>query len=111
MEEKLKIFIPENKLNPWLLSFLILWFFTLLLNMLYSKFPSLENLNFWGIFFAVITFIYSICFITVNLFAYEPTHGKFSGFLIIDPEKIICDNDIYTFDEIEKIANNRVVRN
>ena len=104
MERKLKIFIPEDKVNPWLLSFLILWLFTFLFNILYSKFPSYENLNFWGIFFAVITFIYSICFIVVNLFAYEPTNGKFSGFLIIDSEKIICDNDIYTFYEIEKIA-------
>lgn len=101
MGKKLKIFTPENKINLWLLTLLLLWFFAALFNILYSKFPSHENLNFWGI---IIAFIYSFCFLIGNLFAHEPANGKFSGFLIIDSEKIICDDDIYTIYEIEKIS-------
>jgi hypothetical protein len=104
MEKRLKLFKPEEKINPWLLTLLLLWFVAMLLNILSSKFPSYENLNFWGIIFAIIAFLYSIFFAVRNFFAYEPTNGVFTGPLIIDFDKIACNTTIYTIYEIEKIA-------
>ncbi len=104
MEKKLKLFIPEKKINPWLLTMLLLWLIAMLFNILYSKFPHYDFFEFLGIIFTFIAFVYFTGFIIGNLFAYEPTNGKFSGFLIIKAENIICDNDIYEFSEIEKIA-------
>jgi hypothetical protein len=104
MEKKLKLFIPERKINPWLLTMLLLWLIAMLFNILYSKFSSYEIFEILGVIFVIIAFVYSVGFIIGNLFAYEPTYGKFSGYLIIDNEKIICDNDIHRFSEIEKIS-------
>lgn len=104
MEKRLKIFIPEYKINPWLLTTLLLWFFGMSFYTLHSKFPASEIFEFLGFVFVIIAFLYSVCFLIDNIFAHEPTNGIFSGYLIIDADRIICDNNIYSFDEIEKIA-------
>jgi hypothetical protein len=56
------------------------------------------------VFFSIITFLFSLYFITSNFFKCEATNGKFNGHLIIDSEKITCNLDAYTIYEIEKIA-------
>ena len=42
--------------------------------------------------------------IYTNLFRYELENGTYSGYFIIENDKIICDRKTYLIDEIEKIS-------
>ncbi|OCB72993.1 hypothetical protein LPBF_11255 [Flavobacterium crassostreae] len=107
MQKKLRIYTPNSsfKVDRRLLSLLLLWTIVFILYTVKSKFPSSEeNLETLGLFFVIIAFLYSLFFITSNFFLRETTNGKFEGYLIIDSEKIICNLDVYTLYEIEKIS-------
>jgi hypothetical protein len=107
MEKKLRIYTPKSsfEIDKRLLVALTLWSLPFLFNFSKSIFPANEeNLDLLGIFFVIIAFLYSLYFIISNHFKCESTNGEFTGYLIIDSEKITCNHDVYTIYEIEKIA-------
>jgi hypothetical protein len=107
MEKKLKIYIPKNsfEIDKCLLTTLVLWSLSFLFNFGESIFPEYEEeLNLLLGLFTIIAVLYSLYFIISNLFKCEATNGEFNGHLIIDSEKITCNLDAYTINEIEKIA-------
>ena len=107
MEKKLRIYTPKSsfEIDKRLLMALTLWSLPFLFNFVKSLFPgNEENLDLLGVFFVIIAFLYSLYFIISNCFKFETTNGEFTGYLIIDSEKITCNDDVYTIYEIEKIA-------
>ena len=107
MEKKLRIYTPKSsfEIDKRLLMALTLWSLPFLFNFAKSIFPTYEeDLNLLGVFFVIIAFLYSLYFITSNFFKCETTNGEFSGYLVIDSEKITCNLDVYTIYEIEKIS-------
>jgi hypothetical protein len=107
MEKKLQIYIPRNSFEmDWgLLTALVLWLLPFLFNFVKSIFPTFkEDLDLLGVFFVIIAFLYSLYFCISNFFKCEITTGKFSGYLVIDSEKITCNLDVYTIYEIEQLA-------
>ncbi|MDN3673247.1 hypothetical protein QWY99_09315 [Flavobacterium branchiarum] len=107
MEKKLQIYKPENsfEIDKNLLIALFLWLLLFLLNFAKSIFPTYEeSLNLLVIFVAIITFSYSLYFLTSNFFKCETANRNFSGYLVIDSDKITCDLDVYSIYEIEKIS-------
>lgn len=106
MEKKIQIYSPNNsfKIEPRLLTVLILWSGAFLICSTKSKFPSEEeNLGLLGFVLVIVAFLYLLYFMISNYFTYEPTNGDYTGFLTIDSDKIVCNNDVYTIYEIEKI--------
>ncbi|MCV9933544.1 hypothetical protein OIU80_14760 [Flavobacterium sp. LS1R47] len=106
MEKKLRIYTPNNsfKIDKRLFSLLLLWSITFLIYSSTSIFTSyIENLELLGFVFVIITFLYSLYFMISNFFICETTNREYSGNLIIDSDKITCNNDVYTIYEIEKI--------
>lgn len=106
-QKKLQIYSPKNsfEIDRCLITALVLWSIAFLIYSTKSKFPTYEeDLDLLGVFLVIITFLYSLYFITSNFFKCEATNGKFSGYLIIDSDKITCNRDVYTIYEIEKIA-------
>ena len=106
MEKKLQIYNPKNsfEIDKSLLTALILWLLSFLFNFAKSIFPRYEEvLSSLGVFVVIIAVLYSLYFIISNFFKCETANGKLSGYLVIDSEKIICDLDVYTIYEIEKI--------
>lgn len=107
MEKKLQIYSPRNsfEIDKSLLTTLFLWSVAFLFNFAKSIFPKYqEDLGLLGIFVVIIAGLYSLYFIISNFFKCETANGKYSGYLIIDSEKITCNLDVYTIYEIEKIA-------
>ncbi|WP_188051779.1 hypothetical protein, partial [Flavobacterium sp. GP15] len=104
--KKLQIYNPKNsfEIDKSLLTALILWLLSFLFNFAKSIFPRYEEvLSSLGVFVVIIAVLYSLYFIISNFFKCETANGKLSGYLVIDSEKIICDLDVYTIYEIEKI--------
>jgi hypothetical protein len=107
MEKKLRIYTPNNsfKVDKRLFSLLLLWSITFLIYSTKSGFPSNEeNLELLGFVFVIIAFLYSLYFMISNFFICETTNGEYSGYLIIDSDKITCNLDVFSIYEIEKIA-------
>lgn len=107
MEKKLKIYTPNNtfKVDKRLLSLFLLWSFAFLIYSTKSGFPSNEeNLELLGFVFVILAFLYSLYFMISNFFISETINGEYSGYLIIDYDKITCNLDVYTIYEIEKIG-------
>jgi hypothetical protein len=107
MEKKLRIFTPNNsfKINKRILSLLILWSIVFLIYSTKTRFPSNEeNLELLGFVFVIITFLYSLFFLISNFFTFETTNGGYTGYLIIDSDKITCNLDVYTITDIERIG-------
>lgn len=107
MVKKLQIYKHKNsfEIDKNLLIALFLWLLLFLFNFAKSIFPTYEeDLDLLVIFLVIITFPYSLYFITSNFFKCETANGKFSGYLVIDSEKITCDLDVYSIYEIEKIS-------
>jgi hypothetical protein len=107
MEKKLKIYSPKNsfEIDKRLLTVLVLWSASFLIYFAKSKFHTCEeNLDLLGMIFVIIAFLYSLYFMISNFFTCETTNGKFTGYLIIDSDKITCNFDVYTIYEIEKIG-------
>lgn len=107
MAKKLQIYNPKNsfEIDKSLLIALFLWLLLFVLNFAKSIFPTYkEDLDLLVVFLAIIAFSYSLYFITSNFFKHEIANGEFSGFLVIDSEKITCDLDVYTIYDIEKIS-------
>jgi len=107
MEKKLRIYTPKSsfEIDKRLLMALTLWSLPFLFNFAKSIFPTYEeDLDLLGVFFVIIAFLYSLYFIISNFFKCETTNGEFSGYLVIDSEKITCNLDVYTIYEIEKIS-------
>lgn len=107
MEKKLRIYTPKSsfEIDRCLLTALVLWSLPFLFNFAKSIFPANEeDLDLLSVFFVIIAFLYTLYFIISNCFKYETTNGEFTGYLIIDSEKITCNLDAYTISEIEKIA-------
>ncbi|OXA81074.1 hypothetical protein SAMN05444397_109217 [Flavobacterium aquidurense] len=107
MEKKLRIYTPNNsfKIDKRLLILLLLFSIVFLIYSTKSNFPSNEeNLELFGFVFVIITFLYSLFFMISNFFICETTNGEYSGYLIIDNDKITCNLDVYTIYDIEKIS-------
>ena len=107
MEKKLLLYSPRNafEIDISLLTILVLWLLTFLLyfaKSIYQKYE--ENLDSLCVLVVIITVLYSLYFIISNFFKYETANGKLSGYLVVDSEKITCDLDVYTFNEIERIS-------
>lgn len=106
-DKRLKIYYPSFsiKLDSRQLTLLILIALVVILHFAKSTIARYaEELDSLSVLSVVITFIYFIYFIISNLFAYESMAGFFSGYLIIENDKIVCDDKIYLFDEISKVA-------
>jgi hypothetical protein len=107
VEKKLKIFYPKNSFGMHkttkIFLFLVLAFFLTH----YSKriFPeNYENLDLLNFVIIVVIITYSLFYIIYNFFRHEYENGTFSGYLIIENDKIICDNKVYSIGEIEKVS-------
>lgn len=107
MEKKLRIYTPNNtfKVDKRLLCLILLWSSAILIYSTKSQFPSNEeNLELLGFVFVMIAFLYSLYFMISNFFICETTNGEYTGYLIIDSDKITCNLDVYQIYEIEKIG-------
>ena len=77
----------------------------LLIHLSKKIFPeNLENLELLSFVLVAITFIYFIIYLIYINFSHETENGKYSGYLIIENEKITCDQKKYLINEIEKIS-------
>jgi hypothetical protein len=107
MEKKLQIYNSKSsfEIDKCLLIVLVLWSVAFFINYSKSKFLTYEeDLNLLGVLVVIVAFIYSIYFITSNFFKCEVANGDYSGYLVIDSDKITCNLDVFTIYEIEKIA-------
>jgi hypothetical protein len=106
--KKLNIFYPKNAISFHKTTIVLLFLVVIILLIHLSKkiFPEdFENLDLLNVLLIVVTFIYFIFYlIYTNLFRYELENGTYSGYLIIENDKIICDRKTYLIDEIEKIS-------
>lgn len=94
MKKKLQIYTPKNsfEIDTRLLTVLILWSVAFLFYFAKSIFPTYEeNLDSLGMLFVIIAILYSLYSMISNIFTCEPTNGEYSGYLIIDSDKITCN--------------------
>lgn len=108
LNKKLKIFHPNNsfRIHKTTLILLTLVSVILLIHLSKKVFPeNIENLDLLNFVITVITFLYFVFFlIYTNIFRYESENGNFSGYLVIENDKIICDKTIYPINEIDQIS-------
>lgn len=101
--KKLKIFYPKNSISFHKTTIILMVLVALLVVIHYYRktYPEgLDDLHFLSIVF---TFFYSIFYIINNFFRQENINGTFSGYLIIENDKIICDKKTYLINDIDKI--------
>lgn len=106
--KKLQIFYPKNTIS-FHKTTLVLIVLVVLISLIHlSKkifSENFENLDMLNVLMVVFTFIYFIFYlIYTNLFRYELENGIYSGYLIIETDKIICDGKTFMATEIEKIS-------
>ena len=105
--KRLKIYYPSLSIKLSLRQWIMLILIALVIFLEISKSYSIgykDELGALAFVAIVATFLYFLYFIISNFFAYESTPGFFRGFLVITDEKIICDDRVFTFDEIENVA-------
>jgi uncharacterized membrane protein len=106
--KKLKIFYPDNSIKIHKSTKVLFILISLVLITYFSKkmFPqNIENLELLYFVMVVIFTVYCLIYvININLFRYETENGTYSGYLIIDTEKIICGENTYLINDIEKIS-------
>ena len=106
--KKLKIFYPDNSIKIHKSTKVLFILISLILITYFSKkmFPkNIENLELLYFVMVVIFTVYCLIYvININLFRYETENGTYSGYLIIETEKIICGENTYLINDIEKIS-------
>jgi len=106
--KKLKIFYPKKTISFHGTTLVLLILVALISVIHLSKkiFPeNFENLDLLNVLMIVVTFIYFIFYlIYTNLFRYEIENGTYSGYLIIENDKIICDKKTFLINDIQKIS-------
>lgn len=106
--KKLKIFYPDNSIKIHKSTKVLFILISLVLITYFSKkiFPqNIENLELLYFVMVVILTVYFLIYvININLFRYETENGTYSGYLIIETEKIICGENTYLLNDIEKIS-------
>ena len=106
--KKLKIFYPDNSIKIHKSTKVLFILISLVLITYFSKkmFPqNIENLELLYFVMVVIFTVYCLIYvININLFRYETENGTYSGYLIIETEKIICGENTYLINDIEKIS-------
>lgn len=89
--KKLKIFYPKNAISFHKTTIILIVLLVCLFVIHYYKkiYPeALDDLHFLSIVF---TFFYFIFYLINNFFRQENVNGIFSGYLIIENDKITCD--------------------
>jgi hypothetical protein len=107
LEKQLKIFYPNNSFKIHKTTIILLTLVMSIILIHYSKkiFPeNLENLNILNFAVIIVTFLYFIFLLISNLFRHESENGIFAGFLIIENDRIICNNKTYLLNNIQKIS-------
>ncbi len=105
--KKLKIFYPKNSLKINKPTIIMLTLVAIIVLIHFSKkiFPeNFENLDLLSFAVIVITFVYFVFYLIYINFSHETENGNYSGYLIIENDKITCDNKTYLINEIEKIS-------
>jgi len=105
--KKLKIFYPKNsiKINKPTIIMLSLVASIVLIHFSKKIFPeNLENLDLLSFAVVVFTFFYFVFYLIYISFSHETENGNYSGYLIIENDKITCDKKTYLINEIEKIS-------
>jgi hypothetical protein len=104
--KKLKIFYPKNsiKINKPTIIMLSLVGLIVLIHFSKKIFPeNFENLDLLSFAVVVLTFFYFIFYLIYINLSHETENGNYSGYLIIENDKITCDKKAYLINEIEKI--------
>lgn len=101
--KKLKIFYPKNSISFDKTTIILLVLIALLLVLHFLKKIYPEDLEDLDVLFILLTFFYFIFHLINNFFRQEHVNGTFSGYLIIENDKIICDKKTYLIIDIDKI--------
>lgn len=105
--KRLKIFYPKSdfkisKPTVVMLSLIAIFVFVQFSIKVLPEYQ--ENLDLLSFVVIVVTFIYFIFFLIYVNFSHEKENGFYSGFLILESDKITCDNKAYFINEIEKVS-------
>lgn len=101
--KKLKIFYPKNSISFDKTTIILLVLLALLFVLHFLKKIYPEDLDDLYVLLIVFTFFYFIFHLINDFFRQELVNGTFSGYLIIENDKIICDKKTYLINDIDKI--------